>query len=470
MARNLTILLIYLIFACESASQTSDFYEISRLPFTSDKFDEFAPAYYGTGLVFTTNRRTGFLISRLTDEGENLYNIYFAEKSQSGRWRNPKILSRKLKSNYHDGTVSFSPDGSRVFFTRNIPGQRNEPSKLGIFMADNVDGSWVNITPFPYNSSNYNVCHPSISQDGNTLYYSSDIPGGFGGMDIYSSSLQGASWSAPANLGEVINSPGDEVFPYIHHGSGRLYLSSDKGVSGTLDLYYSTLRNNSWQAPVRMPGPFNSASDDFGLVADGDMTSGYFSSRREGTDNIYAFTSTFPVFTRCEEIREPDLCYIFYEETGEVDTTTFYFEWDMGDGTKIRGQEADHCFDDIGTYFIRLDVIDIITGEISHNQASYVFTIDKVEQPFITSPDTCIVDQQISLSGSETWLRNFDIDQYYWELGDGTKLAGETIYHTYTEPGTYEVRLGVLSDPDSPYGLQRRCVHRNIVVLGNNPD
>ncbi len=184
MHRFIFILAIGLLTVFKGFGQGVDFYEISRLPFTSDQSDEFAPAFYRQGLVFTSNRRAGFFISRMTDEGENLFNIYHSEKRESGRWRSPDLLDKNLKSKYHDGPVSFLQDGSRIFFTRNMPGSRGEESKLGIFMADFSDGKWINIIPFPYNNNNYNLSHPSISRDGKTLYFASDMPGGFGGMDI----------------------------------------------------------------------------------------------------------------------------------------------------------------------------------------------------------------------------------------------------------------------------------------------
>ncbi len=458
-------ILILLCAVYDATPQSGEFYEISRLPFTSSKFDEFAPAFYNQGIVFTSNRRIGFIITRITDDDENLLNIYYAGKGESGRWNSPGLLDKSLKSNYHDGPVSFAADGSRIFFTRNVPGRGNEPSKLGIFMADYSDGEWVNITPFPFNSNNYNVTHPSISTDGRILYFASDMPGGFGRMDIYRSELQGQSWTAPVNLGETVNSAGNDVFPGIHRG-GRLYFSSDRDTGSNLDLYYSFTRNNNWQHPVRMGEPFNSDADDFGFIADPDIVSGYFTSSREGTDNIYSFISTFPVFQQCDSLVIDGLCFEFYEQRAQnIDTTTFYLEWDMGDGTRVRGMVADHCFDDYGTYQVTLDRIDLVTGEVASNVASYRFTTPRTEQPFITSPDTAYIDTPVTLDASETYLRNAQPDEFYWDMGDGTKATGEVVSHTYTMPGVYEVRLGVLTDPESMFGQQRFCSYKYIVVL-----
>jgi hypothetical protein len=460
--------IIVVYFASEIRCQTISFYEIDRLPFTSNYTDDFSPVFFRNGLVFTSNpKKGGSLFSRLTNEGESPFNIFYAGQNKTGKWDTPGIFSASLRSNYHDGPVSFSSNGSRIYFTRNIPGRKSEVSRLGIYHADYSNGEWVNIMPFPHNGTNYNVSHPSISSDGKTLYFTSDMPGGYGGSDIYMSVLEGQGWSAPINLGENINSVKDEAFPYIHPG-GRLYYSSRNNADEVFDLYYS-IYNGMWQTPVRLPEPFNTKADDFGFIADDDLKTGYFSSSREGRDNIYSFISTFPEFTRCNSMKEPELCYVFYESRGDdLDTLLSYYLWDMGDGTKIRGREADHCFSKIGNYIVSLDVINLLTGEITHNQATYHFNIERIEQAFISSPDTCYVDQTIWLDASETWLRNFVIDEYYWDLGDGSKSKGEAIYHKFGKPGIYDVRLGVFSDPDSPFGQQSNCVYKQIVVIENN--
>ncbi len=463
------ILIIITIYTYQGAAQIVDFYEITRLPFTTDKFDEFAPVYHDQGLVFTSNRREGFIVARMTDNGEALLNIYQTRQRESGRWIAPELLDKSLRSNYHDGPVSFSSDGSRIYFTRNIPGKKNEELKLGIFIANYSKEGWIDITPFPYNSNNYNITHPSISQDGKTLYFASDMPGGYGGLDIYMSVFQEQSWTTPINLGELINSEKDEVFPNIHTG-GRLYFSSNNSDNGFLDLFFSTKKDDNWQTPAKLPKPFNSEADDFGFIADHDLRTGFFTSSREGTDNIYSFMSTFPEFTGCNSIREPELCFVFFEEGAEaIDTTLLYFEWDMGDGTRIRDLEADHCFEDIGDYIIRLDVLDLITGEVAYNVAYYHFSIERIEQPFITSPDTTYVNQQIIFSASETYLVNSDIEGYYWEFGDGSMSEGEIVYHAYNKPGTYQVKLGILSDSNSQFGQQKSCVYKYIVVKEEYP-
>ncbi len=455
---------LILILACR-LSGGQEFYSIERVPVSSESFDDFSPAFYRNGIAFTSNRTTSFLIARLTEEGENFFNIFYTEKEDEKGWKSPSMLSRELSSNFHDGPASFSADGNTVYFTRNIPARGRDEPRLGIFIASYINGSWRDITPFPYNSIDYNVGHPVISRDGKTLYFTSDMPGGYGGLDIYTCTIEGDAWGPPMNIGSTINSPGNEKFPFIHP-NGRLYFSSDHNEKKSLDIYYSDYRNGEWMPPVPLPEPFNSDYDDFGYIAGENLDESYFSSNREGSDNLYHFHSTFPLFTQCDSLKENDYCFIFYEKRGEnVDTTGFYFEWDMGDGTIIHGLEAEHCFDTTGTYIITLNVMDKITGEVMTEMASYEFLLENIEQPYITSPDTAFVDESVTFDSRYTFLKNFQIEEFYWDMGDGTKYSGNIAEHAYEHPGEYIVTLGVTSSPDSPFGERKACVYKTIVIL-----
>ncbi len=462
MGKRITLTAAILLCTCAAISQ--EFYSIERLPVSSDRFDDFSPVFYKNGIVFTSNRTRNFMISRLTMEGENFFNIYHAGKEEEEKWSSPKLLSRNLSSNYHDGPVSFSPDGNTIYFTRNIPANDGEQARLGIFISRYINGSWSEAKPFPYNSADYNVGHPSISDDGSELYFVSDMPRGQGGLDIYVCSVDGDAWGPPVNLGETVNSPGNEKFPFIHP-AGRLYFSTDHNEKGNLDIYYTERRNNRWINPIALPGPFNSEYDDFGYVASDNFDEGYFSSNRDEVDNIYSFFSTFPVFSNCDSLQLNDYCFVFYEERGDVDTASFYFEWDMGDGTKIDGLEAEHCFDTTGTYLVRLNVIDKLTGEVMANKASYNFLLENIEQPYITSVDTAFAGETVRFDSKYTFLKNFQIDEYYWDMGDGTKASGEVTEHIYEYPGIYDVTLGVKSVPDPTFGTRKECVYKTIVII-----
>ncbi|QJW91434.1 OmpA family protein [Spirosoma taeanense] len=207
-------------------------------------------------------------------------------------------FSKTLNTRYHEGPATFSPDGSRIIFTRNNYNQgRAQQSaeginKLKLYTAHQQNGAWSAVEELPFNSDEYSVGHPSLSRDEQLLYFSSDMPGGFGGTDLYVSRYQNGRWGRPVNLGALVNTKGNELFPFVDE-AGNLYFSSDgrRGLGG-LDIFFVSLANGATvQGPVEhLDAPINSPQDDFGFITDGGRRGGYFSSSRQnGNDNIYRF-------------------------------------------------------------------------------------------------------------------------------------------------------------------------------------
>ena len=184
-----------------------------------------------------------------------------------------------------------------MFFTRNTTKDgrkikaKDGITKMSIYQAENVGGKWSNITSLPFNDKEYNTVHPSISVEGDILYFASNREGGAGGMDIWSVKKIGDEWSEPRNLGPSINTDSDEIFPYVH-ADGTLYFASNGHVGfGGLDLFFSR-PGSEWTPATNLGAPFNSENDDFGFIIDRDKKNGYFSSSRNGgygTDDIYSF-------------------------------------------------------------------------------------------------------------------------------------------------------------------------------------
>ena len=166
--------------------------------------------------------------------------------------------------------------------------------------------------------------------------------------------------------------------------------------------------------------------------------------------------------------QEDNYCYEIYE-TGSIDldTTTFEYEWDLGDGARVRGLSAYHCFDGPGTYIIKLNVIDTLTGDIYFEEASYRLPVERIEQPFITVVDTGIINEEIRMDGLQTNLKDFEIDGYYWDFGDGVRTSNSIVRHSYRRPGEYTIQLGVTSDQQTGEGTLpgKKCITRNIVIL-----
>lgn len=285
--------------SCELAKQwiaTPAGYEVTNMRAINSKFSDFSPAYASTDyniLYFTSSRNgtTGNKTSAVT--GENFSDIFITELDNKGVWSTPKPLDETINSQFDEGTPSLTPDGNNLFFTRCKVSKRN---KLGcqILYAKQSDQGWLTPKELELAADSMIVAHPAISADGTELYFVSNIPGGNGGLDIWKLTREAGSddWSAPINLGTPINTPGNEMFPYIHP-DGTLYFSSDghPGMGG-LDIFKAKKNDEGQWVIENMRYPVNSSADDFGIVFEKDREAGFFSTRRNGgrgADDIYMF-------------------------------------------------------------------------------------------------------------------------------------------------------------------------------------
>ena len=474
--RFLLLHIVSTVVICSLSVQsfTQRYYAIKRLSVNNAQSDEYAPMFYQNDLVFISNRKNDvFIVNTNVRNDLPLYDIYLAKQRRQGRFGAPQLFSKDITTRYNEGPVSFSKDGTVMYFTRTIDVSKNfgnslrGDSVLGIFSAQLIDGNWMNINAFRFNRQTYNVGFPFLSEDGKQLFFCSEDPRGMGGYDIYVSDWENVRWGLPRNLGDRINTAENEVFPF-YHSSGRLYFSSRGHDERTdLDIFYSNLIDNEWQEPVKMPAPFNSNADDFSFIIKNTMDTGFFASNRTGSRDIYIFNSTLPVFTNCPRQEENDYCFIFYEQGSiDLDTTTFSYEWDLGDGTLIRGLEANHCYAEPGTYLVKLNVIDTLTGDVYFSQAVYEHPVEQIEQPYINMVDTGYINENLSFDGHETYLKNFEIEDYYWDFGDGTRATDVTAEHVFDKPAIYNIQLGVTSrvqqNDEFP---ELRCVTRPIVIL-----
>lgn len=294
--------------ACESVEDIKNkdnHWWVIHLPVNSENSD-FGPAFYHNGIVFASDRVSGKKTKAVFKwTGTPFLNVYATSK-QGADWSEPDLLTGSANSIYHDGPVTFTGDYKTMFLTRNhydpnaVGGKVSKSDenivKLKIIVEtfDPSSGSWSKAEELPFNNPEYSVAHPALTPDGKTLIFSSDMPGGFGGTDLWYSVLENGQWKDPVNLGKDINTPGDEMFPFIGQDS-TLYFASDAwpGLGG-LDIFMAAYNREEkkFEKPENLGAPINSSRDDFALILDSRTKSGYFTSNRKGgtgNDDIYSF-------------------------------------------------------------------------------------------------------------------------------------------------------------------------------------
>jgi outer membrane protein OmpA-like peptidoglycan-associated protein/tetratricopeptide (TPR) repeat protein len=262
----------------------------------------FSSTPYGDGIVFSADKEPKTRRKTSNWTGNSYLDLYYIEPDQNGAWTEPTPLSGKINGRLHDGTATFSADGKTIFFTRNNYVKRKmevnelEENNLKIFSAELIDGKWNNLEEFPFNSDYFSCGHPTLSSDGKTLIFVSDMPGGYGGTDLYFTQFINGKWAQPENLGAKINTNGNEQFPYLR-GEDTLYFSSNGHNSmGGLDVFVAENTGSSWSTPENLNYPVNSSKDDFGFALDESGNTGYLSSARFSTDKIYSFRKFDPTF------------------------------------------------------------------------------------------------------------------------------------------------------------------------------
>ena len=270
-------------------------YEIKRLEASSDK-SEFGPVTYGNVLYFTS-ARNGARKEYGWNE-EPFLDLYRADYNQDGTITNAATVSG-LNSQYHDGPLSITADGNTVYFAsdsfreKEFERDRKNRLKLGknnIYKAGKDGDSWGNISSLPFNSADYSTANPSVSRDGKTLYFSSDMPGSLGGVDIWKVSIEAdGTFGTPENLGPMVNTGGNDSFPFIADDNTTLYYSSNgKPGLGGLDVFRVDLSKGT--DAVNLGKPVNTEKDDFSFSFDKEKNLGFFASNRTGNDDIYAAT------------------------------------------------------------------------------------------------------------------------------------------------------------------------------------
>ena len=271
-------------------------YVVKQAKLFNSRRADFCPMYLGADCdqiyyTSTTEKATGDKKSEIT--GMKNADVFFSKKNEKGEWERPEPVEGELNTEFDEGIVAFSPDAQTMYLTK-ARRELNAPTSVEIYTSTRSDAKWSAPVKFEITADTLSTFgHPAVSPDGEYLYFVSDMPGGYGGKDIWRISLKERQGSL-VNLGPDINTEGNDDFPYVR-SDGSLYFSSDghPGMGG-LDIFRATAVGDPadlrWKVE-NMGFPINSAGDDFGITF-GKGEDGFFSSNRgdaRGYDHIYSF-------------------------------------------------------------------------------------------------------------------------------------------------------------------------------------
>jgi outer membrane protein OmpA-like peptidoglycan-associated protein/protocatechuate 3,4-dioxygenase beta subunit len=297
------------ILSAQESNTQSEFYSvmmtgdaefiIKNLNVNSENQD-FGTVYYKDKIVFASSRPSSKFIRRVWNLNNLPFLDLFVADVHNSELLKVKPFDKNINNKYHEGPASFNEAGTFMAFTRNnYEGKSTDAIvKLKLYTAQFENGIWSDAQPIRFNSNEYSVGHPSLTADGNTMYFASDMPGGIGGVDIYVTSKNDkGEWSDPKNLGSSVNTSGNEMFPFIYQNDCLFFASTGHEGLGGLDLFFSKKVGDQFSEPKNIGSPINSNKDDFSFIIDNPAEKGYFSSNRDGgkgDDDIYSFILVKP--------------------------------------------------------------------------------------------------------------------------------------------------------------------------------
>lgn len=288
--------------SCELAQQWIDNpmrYKVENISLINSKGRDYAPCFsdkkYKT-IVITSNR-DGSLGSQDANTGLNKSDLWESKLDKNGKWSTPVLLPPSVSTEVNEGRAWISKKGDLIFFTR-CPEEKGVENQCGLYMAKKQGSTWGVAQRLPFSNDTVLFVHPSLSTDAKTLYFASNMKGGYGKLDIWSCTYdpKSNSWGQPKNAGPSVNTEGMEVYPSVSSDDKQLYFASDyhPGLGG-LDMFVAEIGvGGKITKPVEnLKYPINSSYDDFGIVFEGKKNRGYFTSNREGgkgDDDIWSFS------------------------------------------------------------------------------------------------------------------------------------------------------------------------------------
>ncbi|MGM0650831.1 MAG: hypothetical protein ACQES1_10045, partial [Bacteroidota bacterium] len=268
-------------------------YKITHLDINTEA-DDFGTCYYKDKIVFASSRsKPSFIVKKFNWNRKPFWDMYVSEVDEN-QLSSPEVFDKGLNGKMHDGPASFSNNGTAIAFTRNNYSDKSTDRiiELQIWFSNFEEGEWSTPEPFKYNNNEYSMGHPCLSSNGKVMYFTSDMPGGFGGADLYITKKDAnGKWGKPRNLGKSINTEGDEMFPFFEENNNVMFFASNGHFGlGGLDIFMSEKKGDDFNNVYNAGFPLNTSFDDYSFIINKTLNSGYFSSNRSngnGGSDIY---------------------------------------------------------------------------------------------------------------------------------------------------------------------------------------
>lgn len=341
-------------------------YIVKKMDLFNSRRADYSPMFCGDQyeqLFFTSTRNEaeGDELSGIT--GTKNGDIFYSQKDEKGKWGKPQQITSGLNTEFDEGACCFSPDQRMMYLTQCVS-DPSYPRYATIVTSNRSDAAWSKVSKLEVTRDTLSsYAHPAVSPDGEWLYFASDMPGGKGGFDIWRVRLTAAGLGGVENLGEPINTPGDEMFPTFRP-NGDLYFSSNghPGLGG-LDIFIARYDKNSRKVVLEHPGyPLNSQADDFGMTFEGAHNKGFFSSNRgdgRGWDHIYSFEKP--------EIIQTVTGWVYEMEGYELPSAQVYIVGN--DGTnKTLSVKGDGSFTEVVTPGVDYVLLATCKGFLNHKE------------------------------------------------------------------------------------------------------
>jgi outer membrane protein OmpA-like peptidoglycan-associated protein len=422
-------------------------------------------------MYFTARRKTN-IGGEKDPESNRYYEDMFISKGDSGKYQvgerfmlGDTLTKRLRNTGAHESVVSLSYDEKVLITFKNN----------SLWWSNWVNEGWEKPQRLSkkINFGKYQN-HGSLSAKNDTLYFSSDGSGGYGGMDLYMSikSADG-NWGKSINLGPLVNTSEDEDSPSIDYDNVTLYFSSKGHNSmGGYDVYKTVYDNGNWANPLNLGMPINSSGDDIYFKYDKNKKQAYFSSSRQrgfGDYDIYRLINyETPRFDDCREINNLSGFPVSLDAKkllGPRAIENNVYHWEFSDGENGEGDKIEHNFKEPGEYCAKLYVLDPILLSFIEQKDTVIQILNENTLHF-TIADTISVDSLLSFDGTPTKIENSTILKYHWDFGDSTAGSDSCFtQHAYKDTGTYKVRLSMVARNDSTEKVFQKCVSKSIHIL-----